>query len=223
MRKYLSSGLVILALFSSAVLSGQSTNNLFFVFLNSNPDKPEITKQDAEKIQSAHLNNIEQLTSEGIMKAAGPFDGGGGMFILKTEDINSANEILQTDPAIKAERFIIEVFPLMIANNDLCGAKEPYEMVTYQFVRTISNVEFFGDIDKMRFENRVFMAELNNSNDYVIVQGSFNEYNDGLLILDVADAEEAEKIIKKHPAVQEGQLNYEVKSLWIAKGTFCKR
>ncbi len=223
MRKFLSSGLVVLALCSSAVLSGQSTNNLFFVFLNSNPDKPEISKQEVEKIQSAHLNNIEQLASEGIMKAAGPFDGGGGMFILQTEDINSANEVLQSDPAIKANRFKIEVFPVMIANNDLCGAKEPYEMITYQFVRSISNVEYFGDIDKMRFDNRVFMAELNNNNDYVIVQGTFNIYNDGFLILDVADAKEAEKIIKKHPAVQEGQLNYEIKSLMIAKGTFCKR
>jgi len=223
MHKNLSHGLLVMALLFSVALSAQSQKDLFFVFLNSNPDKQEISQEKLENLQAAHLNNIEELAKDDIILASGPFDGGGGMLILNTENINTANEILQTDPAIKEKRFTTEVFPLMIANNDLCGAKKPYEMVTYQFVRTISDVEYFGDIDAMIRENRIFMANLNNNNDFVIVQGSFSPYNDGLLILDVADAKAAEKIIKQHPAVKEGQLKYEIKSLWIAKGTFCKK
>lgn len=202
-------------------LFGQS--DLFFVFLNTNPDKETLSEEKVEELQAAHLQNIDRLTEEGIIKAAGPFNGSGGIFIIKAENINDANSILQTDPAIKAHRFNLEVFPLMLAHNDLCGAKKPYQMVTYQFIRLISNIEYFGDTDQMFSKNRVFMAELNNYNDFVISQGNFNQYNDGFLILDVTEVDEAEKIIEKHPAVKEGQLKYDIKSLWIAKGTFCKR
>ena len=222
MRKKLPVILLLLALFLVNLSQAQS-NNLFFVFLNTNPDKEQLDEEKTEQIQAAHLQNIDMLAKEGIIRAAGPFEGGGGFLILNTEDEESANTILQTDPAIKANRFVTEIFPLMLAHNDLCGAKEPYEMVTYQFVRTIFNLDYFGDLDKWFAENRVFMADLNNHNDFVIAQGNFNNYNDGFLILDVADASAAEKIIKQHPAVQEGQINFEIKSLYIAKGTFCKR
>lgn len=222
MFKYLTSGLFVVTLLFSVYVTGQS-NELFFVFLNNNPAKALLSEDQVESLQTAHLQNIERLAKEGIMKAAGPFDGGGGLFILESESIETANEILQSDPAIKADRFNIEVFPLMLANNDLCGAKEPYEMVSYQFIRLISDVEYFGDPDVMFAKNRVFMADLNNNNDFVIAQGNFTKYNDGFLILNVADAASAEEIIKQHPNVKESQLKYEIKSLWIAKGTFCKR
>jgi len=222
MRKKLPVILLLLALFLANLSQAQS-NNLFFVFLNTNPDKEQLGEEKAEQLQAAHLQNIDRLAKEGIIRAAGPFEDGGGFLILNTEDEESAKTILQTDPAIKANRFNPEIFPLMLANNDLCGAKEPYEMVTYQFVRTIFNLDYFGDVDIWFAENRVFMADLNNRNDFVIAQGNFNNYNDGFLILDVEDARKAENIIRKHPAVKEGQINYEIKSLYIAKGTFCKR
>ena len=222
MRKKLPVILLLLTLFLANLSQAQS-NNLFFVFLNTNPDKEQLGVEKAEQLQAAHLQNIDRLAKEGIIRAAGPFEGGGGFLILNTKDEESANTILQTDPAIKANRFNLEIFPLMLANNDLCGAKEPYEMITYQFVRTIFNLDYFGDLDIWFAENRVFMADLNNHNDFVIAQGNFNNYNDGFLILDVEDARKAENIIKKHPAVKEGQINYEIKSLYIAKGTFCKR
>lgn len=222
MQKKLLFTIFLAVLFTGEFTFGQS-HNLFFVFLNPNPEKQIISQEKVEQLQAGHINNIERLADEGIMKAAGPFEGGGGIFILQTKDIESAREILQTDPAIKADRFKLEIFPLMLANNSLCGAKKPYEMVTYQFVRTIANPDYKGDVNAMSRENRIFMANLNNNNDFVIAQGNFSEQNDGFLLLDVKDAKTAEQIIKKHPAVQKGQLNYEIKSLLIAKGTFCKK
>lgn len=222
MKKNLSIIFLLFAIFIITTSQAQS-NKLFFVFLNLNPDKAILDTDKARQLQTAHLKNIERLANDGIMKAAGPFEGGGGIFILKTDNIETANEILQSDPAIKADQFIIEVFPMMLSTNDICGAEKPYEMVNYQFIRTISNPEYFGDIDQLWADNRVFMSDLNNNNDYVISQGNFDFYNEGFLILDVADAQKAESIIKQHPAVQVKQLNYEIKQLWIAKGTFCKK
>ena len=145
------------------------------------------------------------------------------MLLLKANSLGEAKAVVASDPAVEANRFNTETYPFMIAGNDYCGAKKPYQMVTYQFIRLISNVEYFGDIEQMNMKNRIFLGELNNTNDYVIMYGGYGEYNDGVIILDVATTEEAEEIIKEHPAVQAGQLDYEVKPLWIAKGTFCKK
>lgn len=205
------------------VVQGQTNRDLYLVFLNSNPDKPLIDDDEKERLQAEHIANLDKLANEGKLLAAGPFEGGGGMLVLHTDNLESAKALVQTDPAVKANRFITETYPFHIGGNDLCGTRKPYEMVTYQFVKITSSVEWFGDMDQMVFDNRLFMSNLNNQHDYVIVYGTFSEYNDGMLILDVPTIEEAENIIKEHPSVKAGQLTYEVKTLWIAKGIFCKK
>lgn len=223
MRNYLTSALFVATLLLSNLLSAQNSNNLFFVFLNTNPDRAALSEQEVESLQSQHLNNIKNLADQGIMKAAGPFDGGGGMFILAAEDGMNAWDILNTDPAIAANRYKIELYPVEINNNDICDVSEPYKMVNYQFVRLTSDPDYFGDSDKLFRENRVFNANLNNNNDFVMVQGIFNMFNDGFIVLNVPTAEEASKIMSNHPSVKAGQVKMEVKTLWIAEGTFCKK
>ena len=204
-------------------LLGQNSSGMYFTFLNTNPDKPVISEEKQQDLQDAHMLNLETMADQGTLLAAGPFDGGGGMLLLKANSLDEAKGLVLADPAVKANRFNTETYPFMIAGNDYCGAKKPYKMVTYQFVRLISDVEYFGDMDKMNYENRVFLGELNNENDYVVVYGGYGEYNDGIIILDVHTTEEAKNIIAQHPGIKAGQLKYEVKQLWIAKGTFCKK
>ena len=222
MRKIFLS-LFTLAIFSFTQLQAQTNENLFFVFLNTNANKAKLSTEQVENLQAAHLQNIEKLSDEGKLLAAGPFDTGGGFFVIHADNIEQANEIISTDPAIAANRYIIEIYPFSIRINDLCGAKKPYEMVTYQFVRITADLTYFGDLDQMIYDNRIFMGKIANENDFVVTQGIFDEYNSGILILDVPSTEEAIEIINQHPAVQAGQLKYEVMPVWMAKGTFCKR
>ena len=222
MRKILAS-LFVLTFFAFNQLNAQTNDKLYFVFLNTNPNKAKLSTEQVESLQAAHLQNIEKLADEGKLLAAGPFDTGGGFFVIHAENTEQVNDIISTDPAIAANRYIIETYPFSIRINDLCGAKKPYEMVTYQFVRLTADLTYFGDLDQLIHDNRIFMADLANKNDFVITQGAFDNYNSGVLILDVPTTEEAIDIIKEHPAVKEGQVKYEVKPLWIAKGTFCKR
>lgn len=224
MRKtLLFSAFMIVCLLGFQTLSAQPNIRYFFVFLNTNPDKPQISEEEKENLQSLHLENLDKLQKDGVLHAAGPFDGGGGMLVLSATSVEEARDIVNTDPAVAAQRFNVEVFPFNITGNTLCKVKEPYEMVTYQFVRLTSNVEYFGDTHQMVYEDRFFMAEQNTENDYVVVYGRFTDYNDGIIIFDVPDSKGAEKIIKEHPAVKSGQLTYDVKPVWLAKGTFCKK
>ena len=105
-----------LILLTSFQVSAQKNNDLFFVFLNSNPEKAELSKEKVDALQAAHLDNIAKLSEEGKLLAAGPFDGGGGMFILDAKDQFQAWDYLNTDPAIKANRYKVEVIPFDIWN-----------------------------------------------------------------------------------------------------------
>lgn len=216
-------GIFIMSLFLFInSLNAQNNNDLFFVFLNTNPDKPQISEEEINELQTAHLENIGRLAEEGIMLAAGPFDGGGGLFILETESLESANQILYSDPAIKANRFKLEVYPFELVVNDICVATEPYEMVTYQFVRLKPQPNYFGKVDLTKSTNKNYFSKLNKNNDFVVVHGSFGNEG-GMIIFDFEKPQQAADIISENPLVKEGQLEFEIRPLWIAKGTFCKK
>ena len=222
MRRNVHLTILLFFVFMTGTVLAQSAGNLFFVFLNPNPAKPLISKDQANGIRAAHLQNLDRLSEQGIIKASGSFEDGGDMLIMATDNIDHANQLLQADPTIKDNLFRAEVFPLSIANNWVCGAGKPYTLVTYQLVRFRFNDDYFGDLDKMAHDTRIFMANLNNTKDFVMMQGNFSIYNEGVLVLNVPTKEEAEKIIKKDPAVSHGQVLYEIRPLKIAKGTFCK-
>ncbi len=81
----------------------------YFVDLIPNPDKPELPKAQVDSIQSAHMQNIGQMAKDGILMLAGPFEGGGGIFILKLDSMEAAEKLAKNDPAVMAGRLNIKV------------------------------------------------------------------------------------------------------------------
>ncbi|NJN41781.1 MAG: hypothetical protein HC811_05655, partial [Flammeovirgaceae bacterium] len=73
-----------------------------FVFLNSRTDKAELPKEELDALMQKHLANIERLVKEEKLIVAGPFEGGGGIFIMNTTSVDQAREWLSTDAAIQA-------------------------------------------------------------------------------------------------------------------------
>ena len=76
--------LILLIFFLPFVTSAQ-TPELIFVFLNKRIDKAELPEGEVKKIMEGHMANIERLSKEGKLISAGPFDGGGGIFIFKSK------------------------------------------------------------------------------------------------------------------------------------------
>lgn len=223
MRNYLNLFLIsIFVVILAGITTAQNNRDLYFVYLNTNPDKEEISKEKVDELQAAHLDNIKKLNTEGKLIAAGPFNGGGGMFILRADNYDQARSYLDTDPAIVANRFNIEIFPFNIYNGNLCGAEEPYEMVEYQFVRMKTNDENTDLFNKALRDTRYFMADLHNKSGELVVHGKSEDTVEGVLILDVDNAENAKTLMEQHPGVSDGVITYTVKTLWIAKGTFCE-
>src|SRR5690242_8643315 len=89
---------------------GQS-EGFTFVFLNKKSNAAQLSKEAGEKLMEGHMANIKRLAAENKLVAAGPFDGGGGMFILNTPSVSVATEWVGTDPAVQAQRWDIEIYP----------------------------------------------------------------------------------------------------------------
>lgn len=216
MKKYLPLILTIFLLSNALIINSQ---NYYFVFLNTNPDKEKLTEEQVQELQNGHLENIGRLHKDGVIVAAGPFDGGGGLFIMNEESIENVNKHLDTDPAISANRFNIEVFPLEIQNGRICKVPDEYEMGKYQFIRIRNSANNDDEINSAFINNRIYMADLKED---LLIHGWFNNKNDGFLILNTDNINTGKAIMDNHPSVQNGYFTYEIKPLWIARETFCK-
>ncbi|MFN8334955.1 MAG: YciI family protein [Cyclobacteriaceae bacterium] len=185
-----------------------------FVFLNNKPDKEVLSKEKSDSIMQGHMNNIGRLAKEGKLLAAGPFDGGGGLFVLNTTSVDEANQWLATDPGVKAKRWNIEMFPFTPTVNSICPVGEKYEMVFYQFVRFTAAASS-ESINK----HAEFIQQLSKEG-LVIGAGDFDTRGNGILIL---KADVTKERVDTDPLVVSGALKAEMKKLYIAKGSFCEK
>lgn len=208
MRSFLIIFTMILALQSY----GQEYNHVF-VFLNSKPDKEEISAEEEAVLQNAHRENIGKLVDEGKLIAAGPFDGGGGIFILTTGQASVAQAWLESDPAIKANRWNIDLYPVQFLRGGACLAKEPYEMVNYDFAR----VSYINDIAnyKTNQDGADIWEKLVDDEDILMV-GIFPQRDGGVIVY-----KKREKTLL-FGTNQDEQVSLVQKKLWVAKGSFCE-
>jgi len=82
-------------------------------FLRAGPKKAR-DAEDAARIQGAHMANIKRLASEGKLALAGPFLDDGplrGIFVFNVTDMEEAQEIAASDPAVQAGLLTLELHP----------------------------------------------------------------------------------------------------------------
>lgn len=184
-----------------------------FVFLNSKPDKAEISTEEEDSLQTAHRKNIHRLVVEGKMIVAGPFENGGGIFIFKSGSVAEVKQWLMTDPAIKANRWNVEMFPIRFIKGGVCLTAEPYEMTTYNFTR----VRLINDIANYKMNNgslNIWNGPVGDSN--VIMVGAFPQSDGGIIIYSVDEQE------LSFGEDQKDHIRLENKILWVARGSFCE-
>jgi uncharacterized protein YciI len=167
------------------------------------------------------MANIKRLAAEGKLVAAGPFEQGGGMFILNTTSTAEANEWLSTDPGVQAKRWDIETFLYTPRIGSVCKAPEPYEMVLYSFIRF--------DAAAGKSPDNTYQQILKKHEEYidqlavkgnVITEGIFGEQDGGILVM---KGEIEKSLFETDQAVRDGLLEVTLKQLFIAKGSFCEK
>lgn len=167
-----------------------------------------------------HLANIRRLVEEGKMIMAGPFDGGGGIFIMNSNSVDSVKNWLKTDPGIKAERWRLEYFPYIPRVGSACTAKEDAEMVQYQFIRYTStitkfNVQKAGETFKKHDDYLKQIIKTGN----VIAEGIFPNRDGGILVM---RGDVDRNLIEADPSMADAVFTIDFKKLWVMKGSFCE-
>ena len=153
--------------------------------------------------------------------AAGPFEGGGGIFIFSTTSVEEAKQWLSTDPGVQANRWIIEVLPFTMRQGAICKLEAPYEMVSYHFIRfravvTKTTAQDFPDLIRRHDDYLKTIAATGN----VLIEGTFGDNEGGMMVMR-GDLDAA--VFEHDPAVQEELVQAEKKVLYIAKGAFCEK
>jgi len=82
-------------------------------FLKAGPNRDQDSVQKAA-LQRAHLDNIIRLSNEGKLVLAGPFMDDTeirGIYVFAVETVKEAEELTNSDPAVKAGSLIMELHP----------------------------------------------------------------------------------------------------------------
>ena len=85
----------------------------YFAYLKAGPNRSH-GNEEAQAIQKAHLENIVRMSQEGKLVVAGPFMDETeirGIYIFATSTMEEAEELVNTDPAVKAGRLSMELHP----------------------------------------------------------------------------------------------------------------
>jgi uncharacterized protein YciI len=210
--------LILICLFFSNGSFAQ--DNFMFVFLNTNNNREILSEEKVNELQKAHRENIGRLAAEKKLIIAGPFNGGGGIFILNTSSKEQAMEWLNTDAAIRAGRFILELYEYSPLIGSVCAVDGNNEMVLYNFVRFVPNLTKFNiqkesDLTKAHHE---YLKELSTTGN-VIAAGSLAGRAGTILVI---NGDLQRDVIEADPGVRGTLLETEFKSLYIAKGSFCE-
>ncbi|HLA68110.1 MAG TPA: YciI family protein [Bacteroidota bacterium] len=198
--------LILLSLLAS--LADAQADKFMMVFLTIDPNRPQLPQQVIDSLQTAHMANIQNLANEGKLLIAGPFDGGGGIFVLATDSKDTARAWLSTDPAIRSKRWIIETYPYVPRIGSICRVVVQYEMTTYSFIRF--------EWKEGKVENQLMKLVDRGS---IVAAGGLQ--GSGSILVVRGDIDEA--VMKKDRVVREGKVGATVRKLFIAKGSFCEK
>ena len=79
------------------------------------PDAPKLDEEAAAALQDAHMAHLADLHEQGHLLAAGPLSDEKfrGLSILRV-DVDEARRLRESDPAVQAGRYSVEVMPWMV-------------------------------------------------------------------------------------------------------------
>jgi uncharacterized protein YciI len=209
-----------LLLFLLLPLSLFAQEKYMIVFLNKNPDAPVISKEESGRLMEGHMTNINKLASEKKLLAAGPFEGGGGLFILKAASHEEIQQWLSADPGIQAKRWNLEIFPYIPRTGGICPVGETYEMTQYNFIRydAIVSKSTAADFPTLIKQHDDYVTQISKTG-AVVTDAIFGDRDGGILII---RGDLQPDVIENDPAVLQGLIQYSIRKLHIAKGSFCE-
>ena len=222
--------LLVFLLFLASFATAQSepyASNYFFVLLERLSNAPQLSKAAGEKLQEQHMANIRKLHSEHKLVVAGPFTDDSslrGIFVLKAESRDQAQDWAGSDPAIKAGRLVAEMHgpwdidPSAISEPETTQGMEQYTLVLLKSGEKW-NPSAPGFMDVMKKHHAVVKEMTEKGKIAVAGPFPFSDPGElrGVTIFRVG-AEETAKLVQDDPSVKAGLLKTEIHPWVTGKG-----
>lgn len=94
----------------------------YFCFLRRGAKWTAERTPETQKLQEAHMANINAMAKTGKLVIAGPFEKAGeyaGVFVFKAGSLDEAKALADSDPAVKAGRLKTDVHPWLVGEGSL--------------------------------------------------------------------------------------------------------
>ena len=79
--------------------------------LGAGPNRTEDITDVIIEQQAAHLRHLDEMKAAGQLVLAGPFEGGGGLLILRVETLEEAHKLMEVDPHVRAGWLSVDIKP----------------------------------------------------------------------------------------------------------------
>jgi uncharacterized protein YciI len=231
MKRILCGNVLVVCLLAFAALTiAQSESNApkyFFVLLKRPTNAPQLSKEAGDKLQEEHMANIRKLHSEHKLVVAGPFIDDTslrGIFVLRAESLEQAQDWAGSDPAIKAGRLVAEMHgpwdidPSAISEPETTQGMEQYTLVLLKSGKKW-NPSAPGFMDVIRQHHAVLQEMIGKGK--IAVAGPFPLSDPGELrgvTIFRVGLEETAKLVRDDPTVKGGLLKTEIHPWITGKG-----
>jgi uncharacterized protein YciI len=211
-----------------------ATTRYYVVFIRPDPSRKELSKADGERLQSAHMANIQKMGRDGFLMAAGPFDDSpvvspvklSGIFLFKMTSLESAQALAGQDPTVLAHRNTVDVH----AWQGPPGIGVEYFRLHKQDPKTPENMQSHplcllyrgtgwdekrGTREHMLTAHERYVDRLH-SLGKLGAAGAVEAPDDllGLMIFKPMPVEEAQRLLRDDPAVQASVLRVDFHAWW---------
>lgn len=207
--------LFIFMIFASTAVFGQKNYVVAFFKVKA---ESSVTKEEKQILESTLAEQIQKLEQEGKLLVSGPFEGGGGFFILDSENVSAASNWV-SDSKIK-EAFVIELLPWTQRKGSICNMNGKSDYRKYSFVKYNTHITKFNirQWPELLGEHHRFLKTLYKSHK-VVANGDFSNQDGGILII---EGEIEKELIMSDPSVINGIMEPDFKTVWLAQNSFCE-
>ena len=94
------------------------------VLLRRPPGAPEVSAEEAQRLQQLHLRHLDELRAQGHIRVAGPVrdqpdETLRGLTVFRVGSLDRARELAEADPAVVAGRLSVEVMTFYCPRGEL--------------------------------------------------------------------------------------------------------
>ncbi len=223
--------LLVVLLVQTVAFAGQNaTARYYVVFLRRSPERKALAKEDAERIQAAHMANIRKMAADGVLVSAGPFEDTpptiSGIFLFKADSLATAEKIAAQDPTVLGHRNTVDVHawegPADIGEEyrrlHKLDPKMPENMQIHPFCMVFHGPAW-GTSEQHQSawfrEHERYVQQLK-ARGMLSAAGSIDNSGDfaGLVIFRPISLEQAQMLMEADPSVKAGALRVEYHRWW---------